>query len=175
MANFYITHHFYPDNPQFFTINISQVVKIEGEPDTDFHEDHRGEHYWEISIYTTAIDVSGESLDASWIDEFEDEDAIDVAVAGKLEYICSLIDWSSAGEFDEQMSTNVPFISSQSPASNETDVVIWSTMRVVIKENLPSSGLDIDTLVFKVKGIEVSPTVVGNPYEYVVTYSPQRL
>ena len=175
MANFYITHHLYPDNPQFFTINISQIVKSEGEPDTDFFRDNRGEHYWEMSIHTSATDGNGDSVDVQWVDVFDTELDVDEAVSEKLRHVCSLIDWSSQGEIVALPDVCSPFISSQTPASGATAVPIESSIRVVIKENLPSKGIDISSLVFKVKDIEVLPTVTGNPYEYTLVYSPLPL
>lgn len=175
MANFYITHSAYPDNPQFFTINISQIVKSDGEENTDFFRDHRGECYWEISIYTTGTGVDGNPLDTVWIDEFSSESDIDEAVANKLQTICSLIDWSSSGEFSELQDVYPPFVSEQYPADGEQDVPIGSSIRVVVKENLPGLGIDISTLTFKVNGMQVVPTITGNPYEYTLSYKPVKL
>jgi len=175
MATFYVTHHKYPDNPQLFTINIQQVVKRKGEPETEFFYDRRGESYWEVFIATSGLDATGASIPSYWADIKTSETVVDELVSAKVKEMSAAIDWTQQGAFSLSSDNLVPYIAEQYPASDSTEVPIQSTIRLVIKDLLPGSGLDSSTLVFSVKGIPVTPTVTGHPYELVLSYSPTPL
>lgn len=173
MATFYVTHHLYPDNPQLFTVTIKQVVKIAGEPGTDFHYDHRGESYWEIFVYTTGVDIAGDEIPPILIDVRATESTVDEMVATKVAQLCSRIDWSAAGDFSIGTDKYAPMITEQYPAPGQTDVPLNSTIKIVVKELLPAKGMDISSISMKVKDIPVTPTVEGNPYDYTITFTPK--
>jgi hypothetical protein len=59
------------------------------------------------------------------------------------------------------------------PSDGHTSVPIDSSIIIRLKDLPPSNGIDISTLVFKVNGYEVNPTVTGNKYDYVIYYKPQ--
>lgn len=175
MATFYVTHHKFPDSPQLFTINISRVVKIEGEPNTDFSRDHLGEEFWEIYVATSGLDSEGKEIPPKWVDVKTTEATVDELVSGAVKYLCSLIDWTNEGTVSPGQDRFVPFIESKYPEENQANVPIQSTIKLSVRELLPGSGIDKNTISLKVKGVPVTPTVTGNPYGYVISYTPKPL
>ena len=175
MANFYVTNSFYPNNPQLFTITIKQVVKKLGEPSTAFYRDNRGELYWEVCIATSAITAAGAPLGTMWADIKGSEITVHELISNKINEMCAEIDWTNEGEYTIDQDRYAPRVVSQYPVAGQTDVPLGSTINFVIKDFLPSSGIDISTLSFKVRGIAVSPTVTGNPFQYTISYTPKIL
>ena len=173
MANFYVTNSLYPDNPQLFTITIKQVVKRAGEPNTVFNRDNRGELYWEACIATTGITATGAPIPWQWVDVKGSEITVHELISNKINEMCSEIDWSQQGTFSIQQDRRSPVVTSQFPTPSQTGVALGSTIEIVLEDFLPSKGIDINTLSLKVKGIEVSPTVVGNPFKYTISYTPK--
>ena len=63
MANFYVTHHKFPRNPQLFTINLHKVVPLEPEDNPNVDPPYApGESFWKLFIYTSGKDNSGEDV-----------------------------------------------------------------------------------------------------------------
>jgi len=175
MANFYVTHHRFPDNPQLFTVNIELVLKRTGEPGTIFPYGKRGEQFWEIYVATSGVDINGDEISPFWADVVTTEDSIDDLVAEQVKSICSLIDWTRGGDFSYGPDNRGPYLESQYPASNQTDIPITGTIRLTVKEPLPGSGLDISTMYMKVNGVPITPTVHGHPYKYQISFSPKPI
>ena len=175
MASFFVTHHKYPTNPKLFVANVERVVKRRGEPDTEFYYDMRAEQYWELYVATDALDASGEAIQPFWADVIVAEDSIDELIADKVEEICELIDWTNDSELSPQQDRYSPTLVSISPSNGETDASITGGVKAVLKEPLPGSGMDVSTLVFKVNGVSVTPTITGHPYEYTFEYFPKPL
>lgn len=175
MASFFVTHHKYPSNPKLFVVNVESVIKRRGEPNTEFFYDRRGEQYWELYIATDAVDASGDTISPFWADVVVSEATIDALVADKVEEICELIDWTNDSALSLQQDRYSPQLVSISPHDGEEDVNITSGIKVVLKEPLPGSGMDVSTLVFKVNGVSVTPRITGHPYEYTFEYFPKPL
>lgn len=176
MATFYARHHLYPDNPQLFIIDVKKIVKIQGEPNTDFSANRRGEHFWEIVIETSAVDSSGEQLGPYWVDTIGSEQTIHELINDKVSEICGDADWTKSAavvsEFQEQADRYAPSIVWTYPSDGQEGVPIDSTIVVRIRDLSPAKGIDISTLVFKVNGYTLNPTVTGNKYDYVLSYKP---
>jgi hypothetical protein len=176
MATLYLTNHLYPDNPQLIIIDVQQVVKFSGEPNTSFWQAKRGEHYWEIVIYTSGVDSSGELLGPYWIDIIETEQTVHELINDKIDEISSKIDWSKAAdqevEFLAQSDRYAPVVHWTYPSDGQVNVPIDSTIIVRLRDILPAKGIDINTLIFKVDGYTLNPSVTGNKYDYVLSYKP---
>jgi len=175
MATFFVTHSKFPTNPKLFTVNIEQVVKRKGEPNTQFFYSNDGEEFWELYIAASAVDTVGVAVPPFWADVLASEATIDELVAEKVDAICALIDWTSSGELVAEEDRYAPVLISASPVDGAVDVPIASKITVVLKELLPGSGMDIATLSFKIKGVPVTPMVTGHPYEYTLEFSPKPL
>jgi len=177
MTTFYLKHHLYPDNPQLFVVDAKQIIKLVGESNTAFWQNRRGEPYWEIVIYTSGVDSSGDSLGPYWIDTIGTEQTIHELINGRVNSICQEIDWSKSAayedDFEEQEDRYAPVIDWSYPSNGQIDVPIAATIIIRLKDFLPAKGIDINTLVFKVNGYTVLPTVTGNKYDYTLSYKPQ--
>jgi hypothetical protein len=173
MANFYVTHHKYPDNPQLFTVNISLIVKRTGEPGTIFPYGRRGEKFWEIYIGSSGVDENGDSVPPFWADIVTTETDIDELVAQKIKLICDEIDWTKQGTYVEGSDSSEPYLEEQYPSNGQTNVPILSTIKLVLKEPLPGSGMNISSMYMKVNGVDVNPSVYGHPYKYEIFFSPK--
>lgn len=173
MANFFVTHHQYPDNPQLFTVNINLVLKRTPEPGTIFSYGTRGEEFWEIYIATAGLDSGGDEIQPFWADVITTESSVDDLVAEKVKDLCDLIDWTQQGEYSEGSDSREAYLEYQYPVNNQIDVPITGTIRLTVREPLPGSGLDIGTMYMKVNGATVTPTVHGHPYKYDISFSPK--
>jgi hypothetical protein len=177
MSTFYVTHHLYPDNPQFFLVDVRKVVKFSGEPRTSFWQERRGEHFWEIVIYTSGIDSDRNSIKPYWIDVISSEESISEIINNKISDICNLIDWSITGRsedeiFIEQSDLNSPVIYSCFPSPNQTGVPIGSRIIIRLRDLLPANGIDTSSIKMMVDGFDITPEITGNKYDCVVSYRP---
>lgn len=176
MATIYIKHHDYPDNPQAFVLDVNQIVKTKGEDNTDFWQDGQGESYWEVIIYTSGLDVNGNSLGPYWADTVGSSTDLDELIRNKISEACQEIDWSRSSGFEDLFTAgedhSAPVVSWQYPIDGQVNVPIDSRISLRIKDLLPGNGIDISTLVFKVNGLTVIPDIEGNKYDYTISYRP---
>jgi hypothetical protein len=177
MSTTFVTHHLYPDNPQFFLVDVRKVVKFTGEPRTSFWQQRRGEHFWEIVIYTSGLDSGRSRLGPYWIDTVSTEEDISEIINNKISEICNLIDWSIIGRsedevFSEQQDKNPPVIHSCYPEDGQIDVPIDSRIIIRIRDLLPAQGVDTSSIKMYLDGFEIIPEVSGNKYDCVVSYKP---
>lgn len=176
MATFYITHHKFPSNPQLFTITLNKVAGLGGEENPNFEPSYpSAERYWKIFIYTSGLTSEGESLDPIVADLLGGIDTVNEFVETKIAELCALVDWSQQGEYTPQTDSQSPLVVEQFPNIDQTNVPISSPIVIRVKDPLPGNGIDVSTIVMKVDGLTVTPTVVGNKYDYTITYSPRPI
>ncbi|MCK5017456.1 MAG: hypothetical protein KAS32_10350, partial [Candidatus Peribacteraceae bacterium] len=91
--------------------------------------------------------------------------------------ICSKIDWTRSVAIEEDFQAEsdryAPIITWAYPSDGQVDVPIDSTIIVHLGDLPPAKGIDISTLIFKVNGYILNPTITGNKYSYVLSYHPQ--
>lgn len=177
MSTFFVTHHLYPENPQFFLVDVKQVVKFTGEPRTSFWQPRRGEHFWEIAIYTSGIDSNRNSLGPYWLDVTTTEESIDELINNKIKDICNLIDWTKSARseediFTEQQDTTPPIVYSCYPENSQVDVPIDSRIIIRLRDLLPAQGIDLSSIKMYINDMEIVPEVSGHRYDCVVSYKP---
>jgi hypothetical protein len=177
MATFYLSNHLYPDNPHLFIVDVKQVVKKKGEPNTDFYQDNLGDNFWEIKIYTSGLDPEGVRLGPYWVDVIGSELTIDQLISDKVNEICNLIDWSKSPAYDEEQFTGsdvyAPYIYYQYPSVDQENVPVDSRIIFRLREHLPAKGIDSSSVVLKVDGFTITPEITGNPYDLIVSYRPK--
>jgi len=176
MATVFVTHHLYPDNPAVFVVDIQKVVTKRGERNTAFSANNRGEQFWKAVIYTSGLDSSEVALGPYWVDLIGTEQTFNDLINDKIEEICGLVDWSKSLAIDEdlqqQIDTYPPVVYWQYPTAGQVDVPIDSVISMRLRDLPPAKGIDISTLIFKVDGFTLNPTVTGNKYDYVLNYKP---
>jgi hypothetical protein len=176
MANFYVTHHKFPGNPQFFTINLHKVASLGGEDNPNFTPTYpSAEEYWKLFIYTTGLDSSGEVVGPVVAGLLGGKETVNVFVEEKIALLCSQIDWSQQGEFTPQSDISSPIIVEQFPQPNQLNVPINSPVVIRVQEPLPGNGIDKTTVAMKINGISVNPSVTGNKYDFTFSFSPKPI
>ena len=175
MAHFYVTNSLYPENPQLFTITIKEIVKLSGEPGTIFSKGNIAEEFWELCISTSGLTNSGTPISPEWIDVKGNKSSIDELISSKVSDICSRIDWSQRGQFSLQQDRYSPIIIDQFPIPGQMGVPIDSVIKFILKEHLPGTGVDFDSIKLKIKGVEVKPLVVGTPFNCEITFKPKAI
>lgn len=174
MANFYVTHHQFPSNPQLFTINLHKVAGIPVEENPNFNPSFGiAEEFWKIFIYTTGLDASGDSVGPVVLDVIGSEETVNSLVEKKLAELCDLIDWSQQGQYFPQEDNAAPRVVEQFPSVNQSSVPITSPVVLRVQDPLPGNGIDASTVVLKIDGHQVNPNVVGNKYDFVFSFSPR--
>ncbi len=174
MATFYVTHHKFPTNPQFFTINLHKVMSLAGENNPNFQPSYRqAEKYWKLFIYTSGLDALGDQVGPLVADVVGSESEVNGFVESKISELCALIDWSQQGEFTPEVDSNAPVVTEQFPLPGQSNVSISSPVVIRVQDLLPGSGVDSSTVSMTIDGLSVSPSVVGNKYDYTFTFSPR--
>ncbi|MBU1043378.1 MAG: hypothetical protein KJ915_03145 [Candidatus Omnitrophica bacterium] len=66
--------------------------------------------------------------------------------------------------------TTPPYTTGHDPAKNSIKVALDENIVVHVKDD--GSGVDINTIVMRVNGVVVTPTITGTPADYTLTYDP---
>jgi len=176
MATVYLTHNLYPGNPQVVVVDFQKIVKIKGEPNTEFYRSRRGELYWHVVLYTSGVDSNGDSLGPFWYHTIGSETTLNDFINNKVNEIAGLIDWTRSSKVEDTFSAQddryAPYIYWSYPSDGQIGIPIDSTVSIRLREYLPATGIDISTLVFKIDGFTVNPDITGNKYDYVLSYKP---
>lgn len=176
MANFYVAHHKFPSNPQFFTASIRKVAGFRPEQNPNFKPKYAiAEPFWKVFIYTTGIDSSGNAVGPIITDVVGSEDTVTALMETKLAELCDLIDWSQQGEFTPQVDSAAPVIVEQFPTVGQAVVPINSPVVLRVQDLLPAVGIDSSTVLMSIGGLSVTPNVVGNKYDYTFSFSPRPI
>ncbi len=177
MANFYVTHHKYPANPQLFAVSLHKVVGIGvDENNPNFKPTFRNaEPTWKVFIYTSGLDVNGESIGPLVAGVFGNESDVNSFIENKVSELCALIDWTQQGQYTPESDVSAPVIVEQFPARSQTGVPISSPIVIRVKDLLPGSGIDPSTVSMTVDGYTVNPNVMGNKYDYTFSFKPRPI
>jgi len=156
MAKFFIRNSLNPSKVVLCGITYNQVVPVGNE----------GEAIWVIELATDEIDINGNIIRPEFInltDLTYLEDEIDEAV----ERISSKVDWSPLA-----VDSNIPYVDSVFPA--EYEIALEASLEIVLKDRLPSVGIDSGSISMTVNGHDVTGEleISGDPYEYKVGWSP---
>jgi hypothetical protein len=128
MAEFFVRHTLNYNKTVRFNITLRYFV-IKGE---------EGEHMWTFEIGTTHEDMNGDSISSKKVHNISAEN-LDEVIETALADLCSQIDWTPLVDDKE-----APFVDSFSPSG--TDVSIGSNIRIIIKDGLPSAGIDLSNM-----------------------------
>ena len=160
MAEFYVHNSLNPNKVVKFNIMLRYFV-IKGE---------RGEHMWVLEIGTTHLDAGGNDISAAKIHTIS-ADNLDEVIEDALAGLCAQIDWSPLAD-----DKDAPYVDLASPTG--TDVSIWSNILIILKDQLPSSGIDLSAMKITLNNdtqdfdITSEVTTTGDPYEYTLRWFP---
>jgi len=165
MAEFYVVNSLNNKKAVKFNITLRYVVPTNAE----------GDHKWVLEVGTTEPDKNGDKLPSKKI-YLTDLNNIDEVIENNVNQMCELIDWSP---FIEDKSP--PFIESYTPLNGATNVSIISAVECIIKEQLPSAGIDLSGMkvMFNNGMAEFDITneieIEGDAYEYKLRWVPKRI
>ncbi len=135
--------------------------------------DRDGDYKWVLEVGTTHSGSDGTTPLAKKVHNISAED-FDEVLEDALSELCSEIDWSPFITDGKP-----PYLVSVNPTGSNTP--IGSNVYLKIKEELPSSGVDLSNVNVVINNgtvdfdITSEIEVTGDPYEYDVKWAPPRL
>ena len=156
MAEFIVRNSLNPYKAVKFGVTTRQVVPKENE----------GEPIWVVEVATDEPTISGCVIPSVYINLRTLGD-LDKEIQKATAIISSQIDWTPL--IDD---STPPFVVSSYP---EDDVVnIENSIEFVIKDNLPSAGINLSSITMTVNGFDVTSELElsGDGYEQKVKWKP---
>lgn len=156
MAEFIVRNSLNPYKAVKFGITTRQVVPKE----------NKGEPLWVIEVATDEPTISGGVIPPVYIN-LRALDNLDKEIQEATAIIASQIDWAPL--IDD---STPPFVLSSYPEDGV--VSIESSIEFMIKDHLPSSGLDLDSIKMTVNGFDVTSELEfsGDGYEQGIKWKP---
>lgn len=165
MAHFFVRNSL--NTEKSVKIDLSFARYVDG-PAVD------GDLKWVLEIGTTHPSISGTRIRPVIVNNVENYKNVDAVIAEAVSIIASQIDWDPL-----VADTEAPFVGSVLPEIN-AQVPIESNVYIDIKDNYPSSGLDLSEMVVTINNgvidfdITDECTVTGDPFHYTVHWKPPQ-
>lgn len=157
MAEFLVRNSLNPHKVVKLGVTFRQLVDVNR---------NDGDPIWVVEVATDEPHKDGGGIRPTFInlislEHFDDE--MDKAVAE----ISEQIDWTPL-DADQR----APYADSIRPS--DYTVEIRDFVEVVLKDNLPSAGIDINSIEMTINGFDVTTEleITGDPYEYTVKWDP---
>ncbi len=162
--------HFYVRN----SLNYDKTVKINVSFIRGYDVNaNDGDVRWFLELATTQKSSSGTTIAPQYINNVTTEFGLDKLISEAVANTAAQIDWSPLLQ-----DTGVPYIYEVFPVELGAGVPIESNVDIVIKDNIPSSGLDLSNVVVTIStrgstfNITDSCRIEGNPFEYKFHWEP---
>lgn len=165
MAEFYVVNSLNNKKAVKFNITLRYVVPTNTE----------GDHKWILEIGTTEPDKNGNKISAKKI-YLTNLDNIDEVIESNVNELCKLINWEPF-----VADKKAPFINYYSPHDGSINVPIFSIIEVIIKDSLPSAGIDLSNMkvIFDngMQKFDITSAIEieGDAYEYKLKWAPTRV
>ena len=158
MAEFLIRNSLNPHKVVKCGVTLTQYVD---------YKKHNGEPIWLLSVGTSEPHKDGGSINDVYTN-LTSLDTIDKEIELLVSKISKQIDW---GELIDD--AHPPFVDSVYPV--EYIAKMEEPVEFVIKEFMPSTGIDLDTLKVTANGLDITDEleIKGNPYEYHLKWRPR--
>lgn len=157
MASFLVRNSLNPQKVVKLSVTFQQVVL----------KDNEGEHFWLVEVATDEPHKDGGEIGSEYI-HLTSLDNLDAEIEKVSAKISDQVDWEPLiGD------TRAPFVFKHSP-SETVGVDINSSVKVTIKELLPSSGVDKDSIKVMLNDFDITneAKISGDPYEYKIKWRP---
>lgn len=128
MAEFFVRHTLNYNKTVKFNITLRYFV-IKGE---------KSEHMWTLEMGTTHEDMNGDLISAKKVHNISAEN-LDGVIETVIADLCSQIEWTPMVK-----DKKAPLVDNFLPAGN--NVPIGSDIRIIIKDKLPSAGIDLSNM-----------------------------
>lgn len=162
MSEFWIMNSLNSEKAVKFNITLRYFVTTQS----------KGDHKWVLEIGTTYSGADGNPISAKKILPINVEN-FDEVIEASVASMCSGIDWSPFAE-----DRRSPYVYDALPASS--GVSIGSNIGIVLKDYLPSSGIDLSDMKVTLNNgmvdfdITNEIQVEGDPYQYTLRWNPSR-
>ncbi len=160
MAQFIVRNSLNPSKAVRFGVTFEQLVP----------KGYEGEAIWVVEVATDEPHKDGGDIPPEFIN-LVSLDNLDAEIEKAVETISAQIDWTP---LDEDL--RPPFVLSAYPVDYE--VGIESFVEIEIKDLLPATGIDIDSIkmIITTGGEDYDITsdldIKGDPYEYTIKWKP---
>jgi hypothetical protein len=162
--------HFYVRN----SLNYDQTVKI----NISFVRGYDvtandGDPRWFLELATTHTTASGTKIAPQFVNNVTNKFKLDELIAEAVANIAAQIDWAPLVSDNK-----APYIYDALPSEISCAVPIESNIDIVIKDAMPSSGLDLGDLLVTIStnsstfNITDACVIEGNPFEYRIHWEP---
>jgi len=160
LADFIVRNSLNPYKAVKFSITLQQQVLKNSE----------GEPIWTAEINTLEPSISGTQLKSKYL-HLRTLENLDDEIEKAVSEMCEQIDWTPL--IDDG---RAPYVDSYIP-SEDSGVNIDSSVELVIKESLPSGGIEISSISVVFDDIDITGEVemVGDPYEYTLKWKPSTI
>lgn len=151
------------------SLNYTKAVKFNISLRYFVIKGEKGEHFWTLDIGTTHSGIGGVKMNRKIHNVSADD--LDGVIENVLSDFSSNIDWEPLVDDNE-----APYVLSFSPVGD--DASIGSSVFITVKEDLPSSGIDLSDMkiIFNngVSEFDITSEVDirGDPYEYLIKWNP---
>lgn len=162
MAEFFVHNSLNPNKVVKFNITFRYFVITTSE----------GDHVWTLEIGTTHLGANGKALSPSRSHNISASN-FDEVIEESVATLCSQIDWSPLAD-----DPDAPFVFSTTPTNGDTSANIGTDVSLVIKDKLPSSGIDLSGIKVilnnDTQDFDITSEVVttGDPYEFTLRWGP---
>ncbi len=148
------------------SLNSQKVIKCGITFEQVTPKNLEGEPIWVVELATDEPHKNGGDIPPVFINLIT-LDNLDAEIKQAVETISNQVNWTPL-ENDERS----PFIDSVSPTSYEVDMTAY--IEIVIKDLLPSAGIDIDSIQMTINDFDVTNEleITGDPYEYTLKWIP---
>jgi hypothetical protein len=158
MAEVFIQNMRDPGQVVGITITIKRTVVAEAQS---------GNPMWILEGSTTETDSYGNEIPPvkKWL---SNKSTLSEDVRDIIDQLCDAINWTYIED------TTPPSIVSVWPFENATGISVGSDIYITLSEEVPSSGIDLDSIQVKVKGFDLTDqvTIKGNMTSCSVSLTP---
>jgi len=124
----------------------------------------RGEHIWVLELGTTRLDINGDEVPSKKVHLINVNDLDDV-IQSMVSELCTYIDWTPL-----LIDKYPPYVSETTPEDGTT-VSIDSNVYIIIKDDVPFSGVDLSDMKVVINNsvVDIDITdevkITGSPFE----------
>jgi len=155
MSNIWVKNGITDGEPANFSVSVLQVVD---------KGPHDGDLVFVVEVGTRRLDKDGKKI--SSIVTRGTGTTVNEVIEKAIASLCDRIDWGNT-----QIDTHPPNVSSVYPPNNSI-APLNAAIQIRLSEQLPSLGINKDTIKMKINGIDVNPEIIGNPYDYIIQFRP---
>ena len=159
MAEFLLRNSLNPGKVIKCTITFRQII----------NKGEEGEPVWLVEMRTMEPHKSGGSIAPVFV-HYTSASNLDEAINEAATQIAQQVDWTPL-----ETDARAPFVIYNSPTTGDLSVSIYSSVFVDIKDLVPTTGIDPDSIEVTVNDMDVTDEIelIGDPFEYRVKWQPK--